>query len=417
MSKAWALKWATSAYPGPVSNHHVVCRHGRVKPNIGVKRATKEMVAVPRGVHRSLVNRYGPRTPAMVPAKPSPLGGNGGIMAPTVPGESASRVSVGRGRGRGHGMALVGSSRPLLELSSCTACKALEEEMAMLKSTEQKEVAGLSKVGQERRKRRKAARSARQRRRANEGATPESDARHDSGDGSVVVLNAATVDPSPSGGGGGGGGGDDGREGQDDPASTADADVGGEGGSAETTAAAADDVDGGEQEGSAPGDGAGGGGGGDGVSASGDGDDDDNGAGSDEDRTAGAPLAPAEDGEEDGYGDDEEGGEDEEEDEEEEKWFLMAGTWLSRWHAYVLSGSGEDLDFPTPPPGPITNGDLVDEDSVPIPGKVAGKHYRGAMIEVWSYLHRRYGGGPVVCRSDPDGLYEKKTAESSGSSS
>lgn len=38
MSKAWALKWATSAYPGPVSNHHVVCRHGRVKPNVGVKR-------------------------------------------------------------------------------------------------------------------------------------------------------------------------------------------------------------------------------------------------------------------------------------------------------------------------------------------------------------------------------------------
>lgn len=37
-------------------------------------------------------------------------------------------------------MALVGSSRPLLELSSCTACKALEEEMALLKSTEQKEV-------------------------------------------------------------------------------------------------------------------------------------------------------------------------------------------------------------------------------------------------------------------------------------
>ena len=38
MSKAWALKWATCAYPGPVSNHHVVCRHGRVKPNVGVKR-------------------------------------------------------------------------------------------------------------------------------------------------------------------------------------------------------------------------------------------------------------------------------------------------------------------------------------------------------------------------------------------
>lgn len=38
VSKAWALKWATCAYPGAMSNHHVVCRHGRVKPNVGVKR-------------------------------------------------------------------------------------------------------------------------------------------------------------------------------------------------------------------------------------------------------------------------------------------------------------------------------------------------------------------------------------------
>lgn len=70
------------------------------------------------------------------------------------------------------------------------------------------------------------------------------------------------------------------------------------------------------------------------------------------------------------------GEDDEEEEEEEEEWYLMAGTWLSRWHSYVLSGTGQDIDFPTPPPGPITNGDLVDEKSVPIPGKVAGKHYR-----------------------------------------
>lgn len=32
--------------------------------------------------------------------------------------------------------------------------------------------------------------------------------------------------------------------------------------------------------------------------------------------------------------------------------------------------------------------------------------HRGAMTEVWSYLHERYGGGPVICRGDPDGLYE-----------
>lgn len=100
-------------------------------------RATREMVAVPRGVHRSLVNRYGPRTPAVVAGKPADANG---FKATPGPGESAGRVSVGRGRGRGQGMALVGSSRPLLELTSCTACAALEEEMALAKSTEQKEV-------------------------------------------------------------------------------------------------------------------------------------------------------------------------------------------------------------------------------------------------------------------------------------
>lgn len=66
----------------------------------------------------------------------------------------------------------------------------------------------------------------------------------------------------------------------------------------------------------------------------------------------------------------------EEEEEESEIWYLMAGTWLSRWHDYVLSGAGQDLDFPTPVPGPITNGDLVDTNDKPFPGKVAGKNYR-----------------------------------------
>ncbi|CBN75129.1 ubiquitin carboxyl-terminal hydrolase [Ectocarpus siliculosus] len=109
----------------------------------GSNSATKEMVAVPRGVHRSLVNRYGPRTPAVVAGKPSPLDATtGGVKVAVAPGESADRISVGRGRGRGQGMALVGSSRPLLELTSCTACAALEEERALLKSAEQKEGLG-----------------------------------------------------------------------------------------------------------------------------------------------------------------------------------------------------------------------------------------------------------------------------------
>jgi len=31
------------------------------------------------------------------------------------------------------------------------------------------------------------------------------------------------------------------------------------------------------------------------------------------------------------------------------------------------------------------------------------------MLEVWNYLHKRYGGRPVIRRSGPDGLYEKDT--------
>lgn len=105
------------------------------------------MVAVPRGVHRSLVNRYGPRTPA-VAAKP-PLfdasGGKGAGGAAAAMAAAASRISLGRGRGvLGGGLALVGSSRPLLELSSCTACAALDEEIMRLKSEEQKEVCAWS---------------------------------------------------------------------------------------------------------------------------------------------------------------------------------------------------------------------------------------------------------------------------------
>ncbi|CAN0455272.1 unnamed protein product, partial [Ectocarpus sp. 12 AP-2014] len=270
------------------------------------------------------------------------------------------------------------------------ACAALEEERALLKSAEQKEVAGLSKVGQERRKRKKAARQARQRRR-NAGSTPESnDPRH------------------PGGGGGGGGGGivvDAAIATESTHAGNGEAEGEGEvleQGSSATGDAAADGSGGGEdREGGA-------GAGGASVSGAGDGD---GGRGTLDDQQQQQQQAQQGPEDEEAYYEaDEEGGEEEEE-EEEEKWYLMAGTWLSRWHAYVLSGTGEDMDFPTPSPGPITNGDIVDENLVPIPGKVAGKHYRGAMIEVWRYLHDRYGGGPVICRSDPDGLYETRTSK------
>lgn len=96
-------------------------------------RATKEVVAIPRGVHRSFVNRYGPRTPAGVIAKRSVLDANGGI------GAGAGVLATPASR-QGRDLALVGSSRPLLELVSCTACAALDEELKKMKSAEQMEV-------------------------------------------------------------------------------------------------------------------------------------------------------------------------------------------------------------------------------------------------------------------------------------
>lgn len=97
-------------------------------------------MAVPRGVHRSLVNRYGPRTPAIPGGKLLGLdtGASGGAGAGG--GAAGLRGRLGGGLGLTGGLPLVGSSRPLLELSSCTACAAIEEEMARLKSDEQNEV-------------------------------------------------------------------------------------------------------------------------------------------------------------------------------------------------------------------------------------------------------------------------------------
>lgn len=210
------------------------------------------------------------------------------------------------------------------------------------------QVAALSKVGQERRNRRKAARLARQRKR-NSGSTPETDPHRGSSSGSSrsgsVVVDATEAEA---------GGADAVEEGARD----------GGGGAAEKGAngVRGEEVPGGVGVGGGGEEGEGQTGGG--VSPPGG---RGNRAGSDQrpdenpsESTAAAGVEHGEEGEE----------------VEGERWYLMAGTWLSRWHSYVLSGKGEDLDFPTPPPGPITNGDLVDEESVPIPGKIAGKHYR-----------------------------------------
>lgn len=98
-------------------------------------------MAVPRGVHRSLVNRYGPRTPAVTSVKPLGLEGTGvGDATGARGGAAGVTARLGGGLGLTGGLALVGSSRPLLELASCKACAALAEEISRLKTNEQSEV-------------------------------------------------------------------------------------------------------------------------------------------------------------------------------------------------------------------------------------------------------------------------------------
>ncbi|CAM9276479.1 unnamed protein product [Chrysoparadoxa australica] len=85
---------------------------------------------------------------------------------------------------------------------------------------------------------------------------------------------------------------------------------------------------------------------------------------------------------------------------------IMSNTWLNRWYKWLqVKETQEDEDYPVPEPGPITNGDLMNREGKLHPNRKSGVHYRAAHPLIWGYLHKRYGGGPLVCRKDPDGLY------------
>lgn len=79
-------------------------------------------------------------------------------------------------------------------------------------------------------------------------------------------------------------------------------------------------------------------------------------------------------------------------------WFIVDVRWLEAWKAFVKF----DKDFP----GPIDNHRLVDRNTgQPKPGFVIKEHYRGVNSAVWSYWHKRYGGGPAIQRPKLD-LYD-----------
>ncbi|MDC0525561.1 DUSP domain-containing protein [bacterium] len=76
-------------------------------------------------------------------------------------------------------------------------------------------------------------------------------------------------------------------------------------------------------------------------------------------------------------------------------WFLVEVGWLKHWREYCWEETRPD------PPGPLSNSLLLDGDE-PRPGLVRAHDYRVVNRQVWEHLLRRYGGGPAICRYEPD---------------
>jgi len=75
------------------------------------------------------------------------------------------------------------------------------------------------------------------------------------------------------------------------------------------------------------------------------------------------------------------------------------------------------------PPGPISNESLFERVPQQTPGGdttqaklitilksglQVNKDYRGVNREVWTILHRMYGGGPILVREDPMDIYSRE---------
>jgi len=74
------------------------------------------------------------------------------------------------------------------------------------------------------------------------------------------------------------------------------------------------------------------------------------------------------------------------------------------------------------PPGPISNECLFERVPQQTPGGdasqaklitlikrglIVNENYRGVNRDVWTILHRMYGGGPMLVREDPMNIYSK----------
>ncbi|KAL0223031.1 hypothetical protein P9112_002421 [Eukaryota sp. TZLM1-RC] len=75
------------------------------------------------------------------------------------------------------------------------------------------------------------------------------------------------------------------------------------------------------------------------------------------------------------------------------QWYLIDETWLSKWRSFVARDSRD------PPPGPISNDRLVDEEGMPREGLRKLYDYRGVSPQVYRLFSDLYGGGPEIVRS------------------
>lgn len=90
---------------------------------------------------------------------------------------------------------------------------------------------------------------------------------------------------------------------------------------------------------------------------------------------------------------------------DEIKFYCVIGkAWLEAWKKFCLAGKYEDIEFPHPPPGPISNFELLAPGSSSRirPDLVLDQDYCVISPGVWGVLHDIYGGGPVLLREDVD---------------
>ena len=84
-------------------------------------------------------------------------------------------------------------------------------------------------------------------------------------------------------------------------------------------------------------------------------------------------------------------------------WYMIDESWLVKWRKFVI-GRGPRRYLP---PGPITNGILVEQLRKNRKDIAKAKEYRCVNFNVWRFYELVHGGGPVIGRQEQE-LYSPK---------